>query len=234
MTELLYFTDCYVKEFDAVIISANENLVELDKTAFYPSGGGQPNDKGEIICDNQRFEVKNVFKVKGKIWHAIDREGLKVGDRIRGIIDWDRRYKLMRMHTAAHIISEIIRRETGALITGNQLDTEKSRIDYNLEKFDREKIKVCIEKANEIAKQALPVRIYFMDRAEALKIPNITKLASKLPPTLPKLRIVEIVSLDIQADGGTHVKNTKEIGRINLIKMENKGKNNRRIYYSLD
>jgi Ser-tRNA(Ala) deacylase AlaX len=135
MTELLYMRDCYLREFDAIVVFIDGNNIELDRTAFYPTGGGQPNDTGRIIFDGQEFFVKNVFKKNGKVFHEVDRVGLEVGNKIHGIIDWERRYRLMRMHTAAHVISEIINRETGALITGNQLDVEKSRIDYNLGKF---------------------------------------------------------------------------------------------------
>jgi len=210
MTELLYMRDCYLREFDAIVVFIDGNNIELDRTAFYPTGGGQPNDTGRIIFDGQEFFVKNVFKKNGKVFHEVDRVGLEVGNKIHGIIDWERRYRLMRMHTAAHVISEIINRETGALITGNQLDVEKSRIDYNLENFNREKIKKCVDKANEIIQQGLPVKIYFMKREEVLKIPKITKLAKGLPENLEEIRIVEIEGFDIQADGGTHVSNLKE------------------------
>lgn len=233
MTELLYLQDCYLKEFDANVVSIDEFNVELDKTAFYPSGGGQPSDFGKLIFKDKEFLVTNVLKKNGKVFHQVNKLGLKLGDEVHGIIDWERRYKLMRMHTASHVISEVINRETGALITGNQLDVDKSRIDYNLEKFDREKIEECVKKANEIIQQALPVKIYFLKREEAMKIPKITKLAKGLPKYLEDVRIVEIEGFDIQADGGTHVKNLKEIGRIEIVKMENKGKNNRRLYYTL-
>lgn len=233
MTEPLYMTDCYTKEFDATVVSVNEKNVELNKTVFYPAGGGQPTDTGKIIADNQEFVVKNVFKKEGKVWHELDKEGLNAGSSVHGILDWDRRYKLMRMHTSAHLISEVFHRESGVLITGNQLDVDQSRIDYSLEDFDREKINQYIEKANGIIQKDLPVKIYFLPREEALKIPNISKLASFIPPNVPELRIVEIVGFDMQADGGCHVKSLKEVGSIEVVKMENKGKNNRRLYYTL-
>lgn len=232
MTELIYMADCYCKEFDATVVSADGKNVELDRTAFYPVGGGQPTDTGEIICGGE-FAVKNVFKKEGKVWHDVDREGLKAGDKIHGIIDWERRYKMMRMHTAAHLLSEVFHKESGALITGNQLDVDQSRVDYNLENFDREKINEYFNKANEIIQQDLPVKIYSLKREEALKIPNISKLASFIPPNVPELRIVEIVGFDTQADGGCHVSRLKEIGQIEMVKMENKGKDNRRVYYIL-
>jgi misacylated tRNA(Ala) deacylase len=233
MTELLYMTDSYLKEFDSTVTFVEGNSVELDKTAFYPFGGGQPNDTGKLICNNQEFVVKDVRKKSGKFFHEVDREGLKVRDKVHGVIYWERRYKLMRMHTAAHLLSEVFHREAGALITGNQLDTDQSRIDYNLEEFDREKINQYCNKANEIIQQDLPIKVYSMKREEAMKIPAITKLASVLPPNIPELRIVEIVGFDMQADGGTHVNHLKEIGKIEIVKMENKGKDNRRVYYTL-
>jgi len=233
MTELLYMHDCYLKEFDAKVLAVEELVIELDKTAFYPAGGGQPCDKGKIIFDGKEFLVEDVFKKEGKVLHKVDKQGLKVEANVHCIIDWERRYKLMRMHTAAHIISEAINKETGAFITGNQLDTDVSRIDYSLESFDREKIHKCIEIANEIVEKGLEIKIYFLKREEALRIPKITKLAKGLPPAIENIRIVEIEGFDLQADGGTHVKNTKEVGKIELVKMENKGKNNRRLYYTL-
>ncbi|MEM3509305.1 MAG: alanyl-tRNA editing protein, partial [Nitrososphaerota archaeon] len=148
-------------------------------------------------------------------------------------IDWNRRYKLMRLHTAAHIISSIMYKDYGALITGGHIDENYAKDDFSLEKFDKKIFEEAIRKANEIVKKAIEVKIYFLKREEALKIPGIIKLAEKMPPEVEKLRIVEIPEVDIQADGGPHVKNTKEIGEIILLKIENKGKNKKRIYYNV-
>jgi misacylated tRNA(Ala) deacylase len=137
------------------------------------------------------------------------------------------------MHTAAHVLSAVVHKETGALITGNKLDLEKSRIDFDLENFDRDKLAEYCAKANEIAGKGPGVDAKIMKREEALKIPDVVKLAGCLPPNIPELRIVSIGDFDIQADGGTHVKNTKEIGEIFIIDAENKGKNNRRAYFGL-
>ncbi|MGC8811993.1 MAG: alanyl-tRNA editing protein AlaX, partial [Candidatus Aenigmatarchaeota archaeon] len=184
---------------------------------------------GEI----EGIRVLETLKQGEEIIHVLEKEPFfKVNQLVKGKIDWERRYKLMRMHTAAHIISAIINKETQALITGNQLETEKSRIDYSLENFDRALIEDCIRRANEEAKKGLEVKTYFLKREDAEKIPSITKLAKGLP-NLKEFRIVEIVGLDLQADGGTHVKNTKEVGQIKIESMENKGKDNRRIYFSL-
>jgi len=233
MTELLYMTNSYLKEFDAKVIEVDGNRVVLDRTAFYPTGGGQPCDTGKLVCDGREFAVLSVKKESGKIWHELDRAGLAVGDQVHGVIDWDRRYKLMRMHTACHVLAAVLYKEAGAKITGNQLGLEKSRIDFNLEKFDREALAGYVERANQLLAQDRPVKIYFMDREEVLKDPELVKLASVLPPAIQRLRIVEIEGIDRQADGGTHVARTSEVGRIVLLGAENKGKSNRRVYFGL-
>ena len=140
----------------------------------------------------------------------------------------------MRSHTAAHTLASILHQETGALITGNQLDVDKIRFDFNLEKFDQEIFLTYIEKANNLFKQDIPVRWYELPREEALKIPGIVKMAGAFPPELDTLRIVQIEGIDTQADGGTHVRNLKEVGLIRLLKAENKGKSNRRVYFCLN
>ncbi|MBW3001576.1 alanyl-tRNA editing protein [Candidatus Woesearchaeota archaeon] len=233
MTELIYMNDCYAKEFDAVVKKVDGKFIILDKTAFYPQGGGQPTDTGKLIKDGEEYKVVFAKKKGPEVSHEVDKEGLQAGDKVHGVIDWDNRHRLMRMHTAAHILCEIFHKETGALITGNQLNVDKSRIDFNLENFDREKMNEYVAKANEIVQKDLLIKIYTLPREEAMKIPSITKLANVLPPAVQELRIVEIVGFDTQADGGTHVKSTKEVGEIEIIGAENKGKNNRRVYYTL-
>ena len=240
----LYLNDSYMKEFEAAVASVGGDgdkagrFIVLDRTAFYPNSGGQPWDEGTIarIQDREAFRVVFAGKFGGSISHEVDRRGLKPGDKVKCRIDWDRRYKLMRSHTAAHIISEIINRETGALITGNQLDVEKSRIDFSVPEFDREKLKSYEEKANEIVSQGMEVMFEFKSREEVMKDPGMTKLAKgieSLPTDVKTLRIVRIGSFDVQADGGTHVKSTNEVGRIEFIDFVNKGKNNRRVYFRL-
>lgn len=230
--DTLYYLNAYAKEFEAEVKEVNNGkYVVLDKTCFYSSGGGQPHDTGKIISDKE-YDVIYVAKADGKIIHEVDKEGLKAGDKVKGIINWDRRYKLMRMHTATHIVSTLIHNKTRALITGNQINVDETRVDFSLDVFDKEKIKEYIEEANEIIKKNLEVRSYFISKEDAENISGLTKLAMKLPER-EKIRIVEIGDFDKQADGGTHVKNTKEIGKIVFVKAENKGKNNRRIYFKL-
>lgn len=234
MTELLYLKDSYLKEFTAKVIEVNGNFITLDRTAFYPQAGGQPNDTGILFKNNEEFKVLFTTKMSGKITHQVDKEGLKVNDEIKGIIDWNRRYKLMRLHTSAHVLSAIFSKESGALITGNQLDLKKSRIDFDLENFDREKIDDYFKKANELIEQDLAIKTYEMSREDVEKNPDMVKLAKGLPPFIKILRIVEIDNFDKQPDGGTHVKSLKEIGTIKFLKAENKGKNNRRVYFTID
>ena len=228
---MLYLEDQYLKEWDARVIGVKDGkYVTLDRTAFYPKGGGQPHDTGIIGND---YNVIYTGKFSGSISHEVDREGLKEGDKVHCRLDWDRRYKLMRMHTAAHLLSAVFHTEAGALITGNQLDPEKSRIDFSLEDFDKDKIQDYVDEANRLAAEGHEVEISYMDREEALKDPTMVKLANALPPKVKELRIVKIGDIDRQADGGTHVKNTSEIGTIRLLNTKNKGKDNRRVYYTV-
>jgi misacylated tRNA(Ala) deacylase len=235
MENALYMDDSYIKEFEATVESVKDGkFAVLDKTAFYAHGGGQPHDTGMIIADNEEYPVVYVGKFEGKISHEVSKPGLKEGDHVKCKIDWDRRYKLMRMHTAAHIIDAVLYNETGALCTGNQLGVDKSRIDFSLDSLDKEKIIEYVKKSDELAKKAVELKIYNKEREEALRIPGIVKLAAKMPPEAKELRIVEIPGIDIQADGGTQVKNTSEIGTIKFLRIDNKGKNNRRLYYTLE
>jgi len=235
MTELLYLKDCYMKEFEATVLSVNENFIELDKTAFYPLGGGQPNDTGKLIVNEKEYIVNNVIKRDGKVYHEISNfdGGIKVNDKVKGVIDWDRRYLFMRYHTAAHVISSVIHKKTGAFITGNKITEEKTRIDFNLPNFDKEKLKEWEREANEFISKGHEVKTYILPREEAFKIPDLVKLKKLLPESIKNVRIVDIGDIDIQACGGTHVKNIKEIGGIEIFKTENKGKKNRRIYFRL-
>ncbi|NOX71172.1 MAG: alanyl-tRNA editing protein [Candidatus Micrarchaeota archaeon] len=232
--EALYMDDSYLKEFDAKVVSVKDGkFVVLDRTAFYPNGGGQPYDTGKMIRGDEEFPVVFVGKFSGQISHEVGKEGLKEGDEVHCIIDWDRRYRLMKMHTTAHIVSTIINKETGALITGNQLGLDKSRIDFSLENFDREAFAKYIEMVNDAISRNLDVAVSSMPRSEVEANPKLVKLAKGLPPGIETLRMVKIGDVDIQPDGGTHVKNTSEIGKVELVKLENKGKNNRRLYFTL-
>ncbi|MBU0461573.1 MAG: alanyl-tRNA editing protein [Nanoarchaeota archaeon] len=233
MTEMLYSKDSYAKEFDAIVTSVEGRFVVLDKTAFYPQSRGQPSDEGKLVCESAEYKVVFAKKIGDDISHEVDNECLKKGDKVHGTIDWERRYRLMRYHTAAHLLADVIEREANALITGNQLGLDKSRIDFNLENFDREKLKEYEVQVNKIIERALPVEISELPRDEAMKIPSIFKLKNVLPPTIDIIRIVDVKEINKQACGGTHVRNTKEVGHLEIISAENKGKENRRLYFKL-
>lgn len=233
-----YLLDCYCKEFESRIISISEDKqwVALEETYFYPTSGGQPNDIGLIIRGDNTFKVMDVIKKDGAIMHKLDRPALgilNVDDEVKCIIDWDHRYKLMRHHTASHILATIINQETGAEITGNQLYTDKARVDFSLAEFDRELMNSFEEKANNIIRQAFPVSFRILEREVAFQIPSLVKLRMQLPESIREIRIVDIGDFDHQACGGTHLKNTSEIGLIKIIALENKGKDRRRIYFQL-
>lgn len=240
MAEKLYLKDSYLKEFDAVIEKiVDGRLVVLDRTAFYPASGGQPTDLGKLVVEGRELEVVSVKQSGNEVMHELKAgaEGLnelKAGLKVKGIIDWPRRHKLMRMHSAAHILSSVLFKELNALITGNQLDVEKSRIDFNVNEFDQSLLAGFEAKANEVVEKALPQTVSFMPFDEAMKLPELFRLKDVLPKNLPELRVVSIEGFDRQADGGTHVANTKEIGRIKFVKFENKGKENRRIYFTVE
>lgn len=228
----LYFDDCYLKEFTSRIVSVKDDkYIVLENTAFYPTSGGQPYDTGAFICNGQEYPVTFVGKFDGAISHQVDKPGLKVGDTVTGKINWQRRHKLMRSHTSAHIVSTILHKKVGALIAGNQLEEDKVRIDFNTENYDVEQLKQAITEANEIIKKEIPLKVYYIKREVAEKDPRFTKLAKGLPQGIPELRVVEIEGFDRQADGGTHVKSTAEVGTLEFLKSENKGRDNRRVYY---
>ncbi len=235
MTEKLWMKNSYIREWRARIekVTASKFVV-LDKSAFYPEKGGQPSDFGKIILQGNEFNVLFGKDFGTDVSYEVSEQGLKEGDNVLCVLDWKRRYKLMRMHTAAHILHNVIFGETGALISGNQLDVEKSRMDFCVENFDRELLNGFVEKANELLARNLPIEVKFLPREEAFKIPGIIRLKDKLPKAVEVLRIVDIGGVDITADGGTHVRNTDEVGKIKIEGMKNKGKNNRRIYFSLE
>jgi Ser-tRNA(Ala) deacylase AlaX len=220
----------YMRMFDAKVVSSEGQRAILDQTAFNPRGGGLVSDLGTVNGAN----LAEVVKEGEEIVHLMGSPStLKAGEVVHCELDWDRRFRIMRMHTAAHILSAVVNGETGALITGNQIAPDESRIDLSLEQFDREKLADYIERVNDVVRRGVDVRTFFMKREEALATPGLLKLAKAMPPTVEMLRIVQIGDVDTQADGGVHVKNTREIGKVTGLKTENKGKSNRRIYFTV-
>ena len=235
MMEALYMDDMNLRSFDATVVSADGRYITLDRTAFYPRSGGVAHDTGVLIReeDGERFTVVFVAKKNGGISHEVDRDGLESGDRIRAELDWERRYALMRAHTSAHLLAALFH-DRGAKITGNEIDVDKCRMDFNLPEFDRALIDALIEEANAHIARGAVVKTSSLPREEALKTDHLVKLANSLPPDIETLRIVTIEGIDEQADGGCHVSNISEIGQIRFVKADNKGKGNRRVYWTLD
>jgi Ser-tRNA(Ala) deacylase AlaX len=229
MTKKLFWDDAYMREFDAKVASAEGQRIVLDKTAFNPRGGGLVSDTGTL----NGVRVAEVVKEGEEIFHVVPEGSFSPGQEVHGALDWDRRFRVMRMHTSAHILSSVVNGETGALITGNQIGWDESRIDFNLENFDREKMAYYIARVNDIIGRGLEVKTFFMKREEALARPGFVKLANAMPPSLEILRIVQIGDVDTQADGGVHVRNTNEIGEVVGLGTENKGKSNRRLHFTV-
>ncbi len=235
---LLFQEDSYMREFKARVVRVHDEMVFLDKTAFHPRpSGGLDADRGVLIRDGSEYEVTDtILSGDGDVAHIVPSHDLRPGDTVRGIIDWERRYRMMKLHTASHILAAILYREHGALVTGGHISPDMARDDFDLSMITGDWKRVLIEavdKTNNIIKKCIQVKIYWLPRDKALEIPGLVKLADKLPPSVDRLRIVEIPGVDIQADGGPHVKNTCEIGGINIIKIESKGRRRRRIYYTL-
>ncbi|MDD5177800.1 MAG: alanyl-tRNA editing protein [Candidatus Nanoarchaeia archaeon] len=229
-----YLEDSYKREFESIVKSVRDKYVILEESYFYPNSGGQPFDTGVLVDEHgNKYNVVYVAKTENEISHEVDKEGLKEGMKVKGLIDWERRHLLMRYHTVSHILSQFLYKETGALITGNQLGLDKSRVDFSLENFDRDLMMSFESKVNEFLSKNREVKTYFLPREKAMELPVLSKLAKGLNPDIKDIRIVEIKDFDITACGGTHVKNTSEIGKIKITKLENKGGNRRRICFVL-
>lgn len=231
LTRRLFWEDMYMREFDAKVITAMGDRVVLDQTAFNPRGGGLVSDLGTI----NGLELAEAAKEGEEIVHMLKQPTtLASGEAVHCELDWNRRYRIMRMHTAAHILSAVVNRETGAMITGNQIAPLESRVDLSLDQFDREKLVRYIELVNDVVQRAVEVETLFMKREQVLATPGLVKLADAAPPAVDMLRIVKIGDVDAQADGGVHVRNSREIGKVIGLRTENKGKNNRRLYFTVE
>lgn len=236
MTKLLYQEDSYLKESYGKIIDIQGRSIVMDQTIFHPKTGGLENDTGFIVYNNVTRKVVNVEldKRSGTVYHELDNvEGLTTGMVVKQIIDWERRFRMMRLHTASHILSAIMYTKFNALTTGGNITPEYAYSDFNLTVYDKNIFENVVSEANGIVKRGIEVKIYWLPRDKALTIPGIVKLASRMPPDIPYLRIVEIPGVDIQADGGPHVRNTVEIGEIVLLRTENKGKDKKRMYFTV-
>ncbi|GAB4577721.1 MAG: alanyl-tRNA editing protein AlaXM [Anaerolineales bacterium] len=239
MTNLLYQTDSYLQTFGATVtgVDAAHHGVILDRTAFYPGGGGQPADRGTITVGQTVYAMPRLKRVEGQLVHLLEGETLlpAVGTEVVGQLDWDLRYKLMRTHTAMHILCGVIFRDYGASVTGGDMEPLKGRMDFEFETMRAELVGAIETAINKEVEAARPVQVKILPREEAFQIPDLirTKI-NLLPAGIAEVRTVELVGLDLQADGGTHVHNTSEVGRMRVVDYKSKGKINKRIYVELD
>lgn len=235
--KLLFQQDSYMKEFKATVVEVDGDKIVLDRTAFHPRpAGGLDADKGILKSGGKEYRVTDTIMENDIVAHIVPGHDLEPGYEVVGIIDWDRRYRMMKLHTASHILAAILYEKYGALVTGGHISPEQARDDFDLSMVSENWKKVleeALHETNNIIKKCIDVKIYWLPREDALKIPGLVKLAEKFPPKVEQIRIVEIPGIDIQADGGPHVKNTCEIGGVKLVKLESKGRRRRRIYYTL-
>jgi len=237
MVEKIFLTDSYMKEIDASVEAVDPDGIELDQTIFYPGGGGEPSDIGKISFNGNTFKVVKTSKKGEGILHALDHEsGLNVGEKVHCELDWEKRYKFMRHHTAIHVIGGLMEHKYNALYTGGQIGFDRSHYDFDMPELNRELAEKIIQESQEIIDRNLEIRIKVLTKEQALQIPNLvrTEPGRELIKRLNEVRVVEIVGFDIQMDGGTHVMNTKEIGKISLSGFENKGTHRKRINVTVD
>lgn len=237
MTELLYLADSYQRAFDATVASvADDGAVVLDRTAFYPTGGGQPYDTGTLTDGVRTWRITSVVKRGSDVHHHIDPVGdpPRVGAPVAGEIDWERRYRLMRTHTSLHVLCGVVFREFGALVTGGNMDIDKARMDFELEDLNPERVALIARIANDVIRGGRDVSWRTLPRDQAFEIPDLIRTRiNLLPEGITRVRVVEIAGLDLQADGGTHVRNTAEVGGITVIGTRSKGRINKRLEIAL-
>ena len=227
-TELLYLRDAYLRDFDARVTAVRDRDVALDRTAFYPTGGGQPYDTGRLAG----APVVGVHKEGEQVWHTLDGDGASpaVGDSVAGAIDWERRHRLMRTHTALHVLCGVIWNEWGTAVTGGNMEPLSARMDFEFDPLPPGFGPRVEELVNTELVAARPIEVSFLPRDTAIEDEDLIRTkVNMIPESVKEIRVVDIVGLDKQADGGTHVRSTDEVGRVRVLKTESKGKGNKRI-----
>jgi misacylated tRNA(Ala) deacylase len=236
MTDLLYLDDSYLRSFDATVTGTSDGVVILDRTAFYPTGGGQPHDLGTLRAGETTWRVVGVARSGADVLHHLEPGAAPppVGAVVCGELDWDRRYRLMRTHSALHVLCGVVFREYGALVTGGNMDVDKARMDFELDDLSAERVTRIAQAANEQIRRGLSITWRQLPRDEAFRIPDLIRTRiNLLPEGIARVRVVEIDGLDLQADGGTHVHNTAEIGGLRVIGTRSKGRINKRLEIEL-
>jgi misacylated tRNA(Ala) deacylase len=227
-TDLLYLRDAYLTEFDATVVALDGQRVALDRTAFYPTGGGQPHDTGTL----GGRAVTDVRKEGEHVWHTVegDAGGLAVGQAVHGTVDWDRRHRLMRTHSALHVLCGVVWNEWRVPVTGGNMEPLQARMDFEFDPVPEGFGPRIEELVNAELAADRPIEVAFLPRSTAVHDDDLIRTkVNMIPESVAEIRVVDIVGLDKQADGGTHVRSTAEVGRIRVLKLENKGKGNKRI-----
>jgi misacylated tRNA(Ala) deacylase len=229
-TDLLFLRDAYLRVFDAIVIAVDDGRAALDRTAFYATGGGQPHDTGTLTWADGAAPVVDVRKDAGAVWHHLDGPPPAVGAAVSGEIEWSRRHELMRTHTALHVLCGVIWNEWGKAVTGGNMEPLSARMDFEFDPLPEGFGPRVEELVNAELAAARPIEIEFLPRSTAVLDDALIRTKVNLvPESVTEVRVVDIVGLDKQADGGTHVRSTDEVGRVRVVKTESKGKAFKRI-----
>lgn len=231
----MYYADSYLREFEARVLESSPEGVVLDRTAFYPGGGGQPCDHGTLEADGRTWSVTAVRKDGARLLHEVGGDPPQAGASLHAHLDWERRFALMRVHTALHILCGVIWRDYSAHVTGGHMDVLRARMDFEFENMHQDLVREIEARANREVELAREVHARILPREEALAIPDLIRTkVNLLPEGLRDIRVVEIVGLDLQADGGTHVANTREVAGIRIVDYKSKGRINKRLEMALE
>lgn len=231
----LYLVDAYCRRFAAAVAAVKGEAVQLDRSAFYPGGGGQPHDCGTLTAGARTWSLTGARSGEGGPWYELDGEPPVVGTEVACELDWERRHALMRTHTALHILCAVVWRDYGAKVTGANMEPLRGRMDFEFENLSGELVREIEEKVNVEVAAARPTRVDFLPREEADRDPDLIRnKVSLLPPSIMVVRVVGIEGLDLQADGGTHVADTSEVGLVSIPSYKSKGRINKRVEITLD
>ena len=229
-TDLLYLRDVDLLEFEANVVAVDGQMVALDRTAFYPTGGGQPHDVGTLAGSSVVDVRKGQGDDAGLVWHRVEGKAPAAGDKVHGVVDTERRFRLMRTHTAMHILCGVIWNEWRVPVTGGNMEPLTARMDFEFDPVPEGFAARIEQLVNAEIAADRPVRVEFLPRDTALTDADLIRTkVSLIPESVNEIRVVDIVGLDKQADGGTHVHSTGHVGRVKVVKVENKGKGNKRV-----
>jgi misacylated tRNA(Ala) deacylase len=237
MTDEIFSRDAYQVSTDATVTEVRDEGVVLDRTVFYARGGGQPGDTGTLRWDGGEARVADTVKASGEVLHVLEEDATPppAGTAVTAQIDWERRHTLMRTHTALHALSGIVFTDYGARVTGGNMEPGVARMDFELDGITQEFGREVEQKLNAALQNDHPVNVSFVPRSQALADPDLIRTKVNLiPEAVDPIRVIDIEGLDKQADGGTHVRSTAEVGRVRVVKTESKGKANKRMRIELE